>query len=648
MINLKPYQEKAVEKLKTEVNDLLNYPESKICVFSSPTGSGKTLMMAESLKRLVTHRDDNKKFSFIWIAVNKLHTQSKDKLEQFFEDTRTLKCSRFEDLEDKRIQDNEILFFNWASINKTGNVYVRENEQDNNLSKIIENTKEDDREIVLIIDESHHTAGSDKSKEIILEIEPNVTVEVSATPKMKEGSHLVEVNFADVILDEMIKKEIGINPELDKEKAKESEDELIIDSALKKREELKKQYEAEGSNVNPLLLIQLPDKKGGVTDKKDGIIKYLKEKHNITFENRKLGVYLTGKEDKINLENISKEDNDVEVLIFKQAISVGWDCPRASILVLFRDMKSIIFSIQTIGRIMRMPELKHYDSEDLNKGYVYTNLGSIKIAEDIVKDYITVFDSFRNDKIYKNIDLYSIYLKRQREKTRLSGEFSKIFLSLCKKKKLEEKITDKPADLINPIMVDASIERLDKAQIVTSDKKLEINVSDVELQYRYDLFIRSVCHPYAPADSSGRIKTAIYKAFEKILGLDDWEDIQKLVLSEKNNSFVVDLINEAKEDYKEKVVETLSESREMIETKDWNVPKLISYTKGVKKGEYFKNIMDPTYYRSHSGPEKDFIEILEEKDNNIVWWFKNGESEIKWFAVKYVDEKGYERELKIE
>jgi len=105
----------------------------------------------------------------------------------------------------------------------------------------------------LIIDESHHTAGSDKSKEIILEIEPNVTVEVSATPKMKEGSHLVEVNFADVILDEMIKKEIGINPELDKEKAKESEDELIIDSDVKKKGELKKQYEAEGSNVNPLL-----------------------------------------------------------------------------------------------------------------------------------------------------------------------------------------------------------------------------------------------------------------------------------------------------------------------------------------------------------------------------------------------------------
>ncbi|GAH95392.1 unnamed protein product, partial [marine sediment metagenome] len=37
-------------------------------------------------------------------------------------------------------------------------------------------------------------------------------------------------------------------------------------------------------------------------------------------------------------------------------IALGWDCPRAQILVLFRDWKSLTFSVQTIGRIMRMPE----------------------------------------------------------------------------------------------------------------------------------------------------------------------------------------------------------------------------------------------------------------------------------------------------
>ena len=45
-------------------------------------------------------------------------------------------------------------------------------------------------------------------------------------------------------------------------------------------------------------------------------------------------------------------------MIFKQAIALGWDCPRASHHVLFRQWKeeTLVFSLQTLGRIMRMPE----------------------------------------------------------------------------------------------------------------------------------------------------------------------------------------------------------------------------------------------------------------------------------------------------
>jgi superfamily II DNA or RNA helicase len=56
MIELKEYQDTAVEKLKMEVDELLESSENKICVFKSPTGSGKTLMMAEALRRLGVFR----------------------------------------------------------------------------------------------------------------------------------------------------------------------------------------------------------------------------------------------------------------------------------------------------------------------------------------------------------------------------------------------------------------------------------------------------------------------------------------------------------------------------------------------------------------------------------------------------------------
>src|SRR3989344_5391434 len=638
MIELKDYQEKAIEKLKDEVNELLEADDSKICVFKAPTGSGKTLMTAEFLKRLVTHREDDKKLSFIWISVNKLHDQSKDSLDRYYEDTRIIKCSNFEDLQDKIIGENEILFFNWQSINKSDNIYIRENEQDNNLSNIITNTKDEGREIILIIDESHHTAKAEKSKEVIDAINPKVTIEVSATPQIKDLSRIVEVDFKKVQEEGMIKKEVTINPEIDKIKVSgKSTDDIVIDSALKKRKELKKLYEKEGTDINPLVLIQLPDSKAGVLDRKEDIIETLK-KRGITTDNRKLAIYLSDKDNKINLENISKPDNEVEVLIFKQAIALGWDCPRAQILILFRDWKSKEFSIQTIGRIMRMPEFYHYDEDELNKGFVFTNLSDVKIAEDIAKDYITIHEAKRRDD-YKEIKLNSSYLKRQREKTRLSGEFSKIFFDVAKKDKLKDKINNNPSESINSLMIDGRIVNLDKIQLIQSKTHLEIKKTAKELQYQFDLFIRSVCTPYAPVDSSRVIRTALYRFFDKELKMDDYTKIQKIILGTENNQFFIDILNKSKEVYDEEVVKKIKEERE-TEEYVWEVPESVMYNSKAKEVEYKKSVMKPHFTKAESKPEKDFIDFLEKPDNDVIWWYKNGETERKYFAVKYMDSNG--------
>src|SRR3990170_3292529 len=165
MITLRNYQEEAIASLKETVEKLLRSSEREVCIFQAPTGSGKTLMVSELLKRLVKNRKDDRKFSFVWVSVRMLHEQSKEKLEKYYEDDRVLQCSYFEDLEDRKISENEVLFINWHSINKKDiNIYVKENEQENNLNNIIQNTKEEGREIVLIIDESHHTASSERSK----------------------------------------------------------------------------------------------------------------------------------------------------------------------------------------------------------------------------------------------------------------------------------------------------------------------------------------------------------------------------------------------------------------------------------------------------------------------------------------------------
>jgi len=636
MIELKKYQKDAVERLQKSLERILASDEHQICVFQAPTGSGKTLMMAELLKKLAK---ENKKLSFVWISVRMLHEQSKEKLEKYYEDDGLLQCSYFEDLQDRKIAENEMLFINWHSINKKDiNIYVRENEQDNNLNSIIANTKEDGREIILIIDESHHTASSEKSRELIEVINPKVTIEVSATPRMtKNIGEFVKVNLSDVKAEEMIKSEISVNPEfLNIIIGSKSSDELVIEEALKKREQLKNLYVEECSNINPLLLIQLPDQRGNLIDKKEEIIAILKNKSNITEESGKLAIWLS-EEKTDTLTNIEKNDNEVEVLVFKQAPALGWDCPRASILIIFRESKSFTFTIQTIGRIMRMPELKYYNIPELNKGYVFTNLPDIEITEDYAKDYVTIYEAKRDNELYESIAIPSIYLKRQRERTRLSGEFIKIFNEVATKTNLKKKITTSPSKVVSSIIADGKIDNIDKQGEIEHKGTIDIELDESELQQKFDIFINQNCSPYAPVDSSDRLKTALYQFLYQEFRVPKLSSqAQRVVLRKENVQAFVDAINLAKERYNVEVVEKAKEKKELIETEKWEIPAIISYNSRYSKENKTKSIMKPFYTSESSAPEQQFIELLE-NSKNVKWWFKNGESEIKYFAVLRTD-----------
>lgn len=652
-IRFKDYQENAVVDLKRNINSLLESSDDKVCIFKAPTGSGKTLMVAEFLKRLIDSRIDGKHFSFVWIAVNKLHDQSRNNLKKYYDRYAIgIKCSYFEDLDDRRIGENEILFLNWASINKKGNIYVRENERDNNLSSIIARTKDEGRTIILIIDESHHTAGSEKAKELIQDIGPKVTIEVSATPQLNNADRMVGVDLDAVKAEGMIKREIIINPGfedyiVDRKKSDQSADEFVLESALRKRVELKEKLEVEGSNVNPLLLIQLPDARQGVADKKDEIVALLK-KFGYTTENRRLAIYLSEKDNKINLDNIEKDTNEVEVMIFKQAIALGWDCPRASILVLFRQWheENITFSIQTIGRIMRMPERKHYADQGLNTGYVFTSLQDITVAEDISKDYITTFTGYRRDD-YAALDLVSCHSKRFREETRLSADFVAVFLEAAKRLDLKSKISREHSLVDTKLIASGRIVNPDKeTRSIEKKGTLDIPKNEVELQNAFDMFSRNHLDPFAPElRSIKRINESIYAFFEARRDEDEWPKIQSIVLAEENQQAFIDAINLAKEIYQEKVGKGKSELLKNEEP--WNVPRVINYNLSFAKTDFKKSVIQPYYARKaknntgdlfedDSKIEMDFIAYLEKADA-IEWWFRNGSKDESYFAVPYTD-----------
>lgn len=654
-INFKSYQETAIDELRDKVNSLIKKEGNKICVFKAPTGSGKTLMMAEWMMRFCDpySRNDGRTFSFVWIAVNKLHDQSHDSLKKFYElKGMGLRCSYFHELEDRKIKQNEILFLNWASINNEDKVIVRANEKDNNLSSVIDRTKEAGRTIILIIDESHHTAKSENSKALINNLDPKITIEVSATPELSDFDERVTVDIEDVRAEGMIKKEIVVNPGfknyvVDPKKNDQTADELILKSALQKRIDLKKKLEKEGSNVNPLLLIQLPDTKKGVPDKKEDIENLL-AKFGYTTKNGKLAIYLSEKDNKINLANIEKNENEVEVMMFKQAIALGWDCPRATILVLFRQWKdeTMTFSIQTLGRIMRMPEQKHYKDQELNIAYLYTSLQDINTR--ILKGAssgIKPLTSYRENDKYKNVDLVSYHSKRFREETRLSSDFVPIFLEAAKKTSLKN-VSLKGGVVKTTMIKDGRVENADKEITKIEGGIFEIPKTETELQYAFDMFVLDNLQPdFAPETRSiKRINDSIYTFFNARRNEDEWPKIQATILSsEKNRQAFIDTINLAKDLYKTEVGKG---KRELIQNEEpWNIPKAINFESTFVEQKHKKSIMQPYYARTRdeggklfedSDIENDFIKYLE-NSKQVVWWFRNGKQDGTFFAVPHIE-----------
>ena len=677
-MQLKEYQQNAVERLTEVVSHLVNKDGTRVCVFKSPTGSGKTLMVAKSLQRLVEERKD-KHFSFIWVSVHDLHIQSKEKLEEYLKDT-VFSFSTFEDISDNDIKENEILFINWESINKTNrqgkftdeinwnSKAMKDNEKNRNLPTFVRKTKEAGREIILIIDESHHTYLSERSQMIVKEIiDPKIILEVSATPKMEPTAEeiaqgdagLIVVKFENVVREEMIKKEVLINPEFKKLKVdKETTDGLVIRAAIEKREELKKLYEQEESTINPLILVQLPSehKKLSVLDRRkmEVVKQILRDNYNITIENRKLAIFLS--EEKENLDEKRVPYKGVEVLIFKQAIAVGWDCPRAQILVMFRETKNIVFEIQTVGRIIRMPEQKHYKNEELNRAYVYTNLPEIHIKEGIASEYISPYQAKRK-LIYQPLNLYSIYLHRvDYGSLEPSLEFRRVFFETANEyfginknellavnkniKRVKEKINLSVQGLKDLIMIDGRIKNIDISRDIGAKDKVEIFKATEDIKDQFNAFAREIALPYAPERSYEKIEHALYDWFDNFLGFAGRSrlDIQEIVLLEKNRQHFEKIMDKTKERFKkvkEKILQQRIE-RQKEETQKWNILSVDYFNKNFEIVDYKKHVLEPCYLREdRDKAERNFEKYLNQSDNTL-WWYKNRKNKKDYLAIPYI------------
>ena len=666
-IILKPFQEKALESLTDEFLHKWKKESKQTVRFQAPTGSGKTVMMAQFVKELVNDpRLTEANLAFLWVSIGgskdgDLASQSRKKFTEYYDGNVAIDVTGLDDLDrDKVLEQNEILFFNWSKIktaNKAGRKLRREGETEITWDGMLERTKQEDRNIILIVDEAHRETGTLLAEEEIKQIDPRIVLKVTATHDSKDVD--VDVEYEEVVNAGLIKEGILSQTKEDFENKKEQDlDRFVLDLALKKRKELQDIYEKKGVDVNPLLMIQLPNDEQKNQDElkqKDIVLGYLREQK---VDKNKIAVWLTGKDKTENLVNITKNNNDVEVLLFKQAPATGWDCPRAQVMLMYRETKSPVFQVQLLGRILRMPEAKKYLNSTLNHSYLYTTytkneiIESYKNFEGIGHKETKIYDSIIKDGI-KQIDLET-FISQRMSYNDLGKTFQSTFLNIAKKYFKNKKDLEKSGFYFNDqldlnLIVDQTITDYDnfiKNLKKSKDFGQEMSLTDVEKLYK-KLCIEVLSRQEEEskyggiARSYGILKSSLNVFFEDVLKIGEKKEYYQYIVNDLMkgaNSILIPVINKSLLEYKDiREEEEKEKDKRKHETKMIKVPlSKINYSSVFEKIESKKCAMQPCYIEKNNQNEKDFVEYLE-KNNSVLWWYKNGDQGSDYFSVKRED-----------
>jgi len=686
-MELKDFQKIAVDQLSNTFLELWKTGKYRIpIVFKAPTGAGKTIMMAEFLRCL----DDNYQFhedkAYVWVSFggDESYSQSKNKLYHYFNEGTDMNLKDINNLSEGKLYKNNIFFINWSKIKgadkeskklrKSGGVGYG---GDAVFDDFIRKTR-NERDIVLIIDEAHTETDTHLANEVVDLIDPRIILKVTATPKdlpnisdvSQKKAGFVEALESDVIASGLIKEKIIIQTEEDIKKLeikKLSEDEIMLELAFDKRLELKKHYQKLGLDINPLVLIQLPsdfkEKEEVQANLKDLVLSYLKQKG---VKGNEIAIWLSS--EKKNLERIEENYNKVNFMNFKVAPATGWDCPRADILVMFREITSPTFHTQIIGRIKRMPEAHHCKLEELNKAYIYTNYNKSHIR-DVAKPETPNKPPIYYTKLKKGVDritLETTYHQRTDFNTltppplwqkfflqTLDAEFGTKIQFVTENLKMIKKHFDfSSTDVNNQIVVDAEIESFDNFvhEIKEKGKNLDYHFSQLDVERLYNLLCFEELKKqsddeakYNPSRSWGQLKSALNVWFNTRLGFD-MAIYYPVIVNEllKNSSVLKTAVSKALKDFRQKYEIEIKEKEEKdifdleLPAKETSFTEDFEIIEGIQKNAY-EEFYNRKKYLGKENEEK-FINFLESQ-KQIIWWHKQDDSGRDAFAIEYFDTK---------
>ena len=464
-----PFQKQAVNEMRLRVAMALNnYRMLKIpqvVSLQAPTGSGKTIIMSSLIEDIFFGSEqftEQPEAIFVWLSDSpQLNEQSKQKIEMKADKIRMDQCVVISDeaFDREILEDGHIYFLNTQKLGKAANLSRHSDTRQYTIWETIENTaREKADRLYFIIDEAHRgmqgrqagTATSIMQRFIKGSSEQNlspipVIVGMSATAERfnslvgratNSTLHKVIISPAQVRQSGLLKDRIVITYPEDSSK---HGDMAVLQAATDEWQDKCKHwyqytYEQHYPNVSPVFVIQVCAGSGNkVSDTDlDDVIAKIEERMGDSFKENEV-VHTFGSTGTLTIHGLTvphiepseiAEDRRIRVVLFKENLSTGWDCPRAETMMSFRRAEDATYIAQLLGRMVRTPLQCHVlvdDSlNDVRLFLPYFNQDTVQKVIDELQateggEIPTVVDgeSLEN----QTYDTWSVHNQYQRKKT---------------------------------------------------------------------------------------------------------------------------------------------------------------------------------------------------------------------------------------
>lgn len=404
---LKGYQDAAATKvlagLRNGSREYVEGREFTAVSLSAPTGAGKTVIAAAVIEQILYGDTDgvyeaDPEAVFLWLTDDpSLNEQTRKKI---LEASDQIQSSHLVTVDDSfnqpELDQGKVYFLNIQKLGKHSNLTKKSDKRPYTIWTTLANTvKNNGAHYYLVIDEAHRGAGSKlKDRQTLAQrlisdaegVVPPAPVVwgISATPDRFDRamtastparvSRTVKVPVSEVRESGLIKDVLSIHHQGERQQMETT----LIRAAVRSLKDFDAEWEAytvaeDEPSVRPILVVQIPPKYSSnaiadlllaCTDEWDELngkaIAHSLENHT-TQEYGSYAVRYVAPQD-------IEDKPAVRLVLFKEALTTGWDCPRAEVMLSLRPAKDDTYIAQLIGRMVRAPLARRIVSnEALNR-----------------------------------------------------------------------------------------------------------------------------------------------------------------------------------------------------------------------------------------------------------------------------------------